>query len=352
MKTISFRIATNEELEKALSQDSRICSSMYRFAFNRFVDGLKNLEVYASLTEHFDINSHVINSVMRNAATLASLNKGKKVHFGKFLRFKRGLISKEELKESRNIGILSEGEALKKGNRLFEIDAEHQKVIYKRSRKEHYDLKIAEKLSDKRQHILSNLQLLMSEKKIPVTFRLKNDKIFITYDERVVEKEKQFQNLFSNRVLGIDLNPDYFGISVIEFKKDDSFKIIHKEVIDVSQLQKKRKDKIRFELVEIDHHILRLCKTWHCAKLAVEDLKFDSKKKFWDRNLNRLCKNQFRFGIVKSHLQTLCNTFGVELVEVNAAYSSIIGNFVHGSDICPDMVAASIEIARRAYHKF
>lgn len=48
----------------------------------------------------------------------------------------------------------------------------------------------------------------------------------------------------------------------------------------------------------------------------------------------------------------MCNTFGVELVNVNAAYSSIIGNFIHGSDICPDMVAASIEIARRAYKKF
>ena len=40
------------------------------------------------------------------------------------------------------------------------------------------------------------------------------------------------------------------------------------------------------------------------------------------------------------------------MIEVNAAYSSIIGNFIYGSDICPDMVAASIEIARRAYHKF
>ena len=37
---------------------------------------------------------------------------------------------------------------------------------------------------------------------------------------------------------------------------------------------------------------------------------------------------------------------------VNAAYSSIQGNFIHGSENCPDMVAASIEIARRSYHKF
>ena len=37
---------------------------------------------------------------------------------------------------------------------------------------------------------------MMSEKKIPVTVRLKKDKIYLTYDEKVVEKEKQFKELF------------------------------------------------------------------------------------------------------------------------------------------------------------
>ena len=35
--------------------------------------------------------------------------------------------------------------------------------------------------------------MLMSEKKIPVTFRLKKDHVFLSYDETVVEKEKQFK---------------------------------------------------------------------------------------------------------------------------------------------------------------
>lgn len=190
---------------------------MYRFAFNRFKDGQKNLEVYASLNEKFDMNSHLVNSIMRNAATLASLNKDKTVHFGKFLRFQRGLISKDELKESRNIGVLSEGEALKKGNRLFDIDIENSKFIYKRSRKEHYDLAIVEKLNEKRRELLLKIQSLMQERKLPITFRLKKDKVYVSYDETVVEQEKQFKHLFQNRVLGIDLNPNYFGISILEF---------------------------------------------------------------------------------------------------------------------------------------
>ena len=353
MKTISFKIKVDKELEKMISQDSRICSSIYRFAFNRFQDGIVCQQIYRMIAKKFDhVNCHLRNSALRKANGLYTLNKDKKVHFGKFKRFQRGLITKEELKDSRNIGIVSEGEFNQKGNRLFQIDVKNNKFIWKRSRHKHYDLLIVEKLNDKRRLLLLKIQTLMSEKKIPVTIRLKNDKIYISYDEKNVEKEKQFKGLFQNRVLGIDLNPNYFGISILEFNKDDKFKVIYKEAIDLTELQKKTKNKIHFELYEINHRILKLCKTWHVAKIAVEDLKFKKSNKFWSKDLNRLCKSQFRYSFVKSHLQTLCNVYGVEMVEINAAYSSIIGNFIHGSDNCPDMVAASIEIARRAYHKF
>ena len=351
MKTISFKIETNDQLQKVISEDSRICSAMRRFAFNRFQDGVKQREIYQLINDKFECNCHLKNSALRNANGLFTLNKDKKVYFGKFLKFQRGLISKDELKDSRDNGILSEGEMNQKGNRLFKIEVENNKFIYKRACKEHYDLKIVEKLSDKRKAILGKIQMLMSEKKIPVTFHLKKDYIYLSYDEKIVEKEKQFKELFKNRVLGIDLNPNYFGISIIEFNRNDKYKVIHKEVIDLNELQKQTKNKIHHELYEINHHILKLCKTWKVSKLAIEDLKFKSNK-FWSKDLNRLCRNKFRYSFVKSHLTTLCNVYGVELIEVNAAYSSIIGNFKHGSDTCPDMVAASIEIARRAYKKF
>ena len=352
MKTISFKIETNDQLQKVISEDSRICSAMRRFAFNRFQDGVKQREIYQLINDKFECNCHLKNSALRSANGLFALNKDKKVHFGKFLRFQRGLITKDELKDSRNTGIISEGETNQKGNRLFKIEVENNCFIYKRACKEHYDLKIVEKLNDKRRNILSKLQLLMSEKKIPVTFRLKKDHIYLSYDEKVVEKEKQFKGLFKNRILGIDLNPNYFGISIIEFNRQDKYRVIHKEVIDLNKLQEKSKNKIHHELYEINHHILKLCKTWKVSKLAIEDLKFKKSNKFWNKDLNKLCRNKFRYSFVKSHLTTLCNVYGVELIEVNAAYSSIIGNFKHGSDTCPDMVAASIEIARRAYKKF
>ena len=351
MKTISFKIETNDQLQNVISEDSRICSAMRRFAFNRFQDGVKQREIYQLINDKFECNCHLKNSALRSANGLFTLNKDKKVHFGKFLRFQRGLISKDELKDSRNTGIISEGEMNQKGNRLFKIEVENSKFIYKRACKEHYDLKIVEKLSDKRKSILEKIQMLMSEKKIPITFRLKKDHIYLSYDEKIVEKEKQFKNLFKNRVLGIDLNPNYFGISIIEFNRYDKYRVIYKEVIDLNKLQEKSKNKIHHELYEINHHILNLCKTWRVSKLAIEDLKFKSNK-FWSKDLNRLCRNKFRYSFIKQHLRTICSVYGVELIEVNAAYSSIIGNFKHGSESCPDMIAASIEIARRSYKKF
>lgn len=99
MKTISFKIKTHKELQKVISEDSRICSSIYRFAFNRFQDHLTASQIYKIIAKTFiNVNCHLRNSALRAANGLYSLNKDKKVYFGKFLRFKKKLISKEELK--------------------------------------------------------------------------------------------------------------------------------------------------------------------------------------------------------------------------------------------------------------
>ena len=88
---------------------------MYRFAFNCYKDGLSKKDIYAKVNETFaNMNCH-LRSCAQGEANMKFLQNGsdttKKVHFGKFLRFQRGLISKDEYKDSRNIGIVSVGEA-------------------------------------------------------------------------------------------------------------------------------------------------------------------------------------------------------------------------------------------------
>ena len=180
MKTVSFKFKTDcEELRQKIAEDSRACSSMRRYAFNRLQEGLSTKETYGLLGKLFPIvNSHLRNSALRSASGLSTSwntrkRDGEKLHFGKFKRYCKKLITKEEYKDSRNTGILSEGEAVHFGNRFFKIDTENSQIIWKRNVREHYDLILVENLSKKRKALLSKLQLLMSEKKIPVTVRLK-----------------------------------------------------------------------------------------------------------------------------------------------------------------------------------
>ena len=68
MKTISFRIKMTDKIQKVISEDSRIYSSIYRFAYNRFKDGLSGKEVYAKVSEsllkyRFQLNP--LNAVFR-----------------------------------------------------------------------------------------------------------------------------------------------------------------------------------------------------------------------------------------------------------------------------------------------
>ena len=355
MKTLHFKIEyTNKE---SIDYDSRVYSSIVRYSYNRLKENNSTTLTYQDVRTKFNLNSHLCNCAVREAQGIIKRFKKeelpKKFYFGEFKRYIKGLITKDEFKQSRNLGLFSEGEQGSKGNRLFKIDLINQVIIYKRSRKEHIPLKIKENLSPKRKRLLESIHLVMINRLSPVSFRVKDDNLYITYDETVVESFKKFKDLKSNRLLGIDLNPNYIGLSILEFQSDNSFQVIHKQVFDISELNEiGSTNKVRYELQQIDNEILKLCKHFKVSKLCVEDLKFKKNNKFWSKKLNRLCKNKFRYYQIKNHLQTLCNVYGVEFIEVNAAYSSFVGNFIYGGETTPDMIAASIELARRGYKKF
>ena len=355
MKTLHFKIEYSNK--ESIDYDSRVYSSIVRYAFNRLQENNSTTLTYQDVCSKFDLNSHLCNCAVREAQGIIKRFKKeelpKKFYFGEFKRYIKGLITKDEFKQSRNLGLFSEGEQGSKGNRLFKIDLINQVIIYKRSRKEHIPLKIKEKLSDKRKRLLESIHLVMINRLSPVSFRVKDDNLYISYDESIVESYKCFKDLKQNRILGIDLNPNYIGVSILEFQSDNSFQVIHKQVFDISELNEiGSTNKVRYEIQQIDNEILKLCKHFKVSKLVVEDLKFKKSNKFWSKKLNKLCKNKFRYSPIKQHLQTLCNVYGVEFIEVNSAYSSFVGNLCYGSNNTPDMIAASIELARRGFKKF
>lgn len=109
-------------------------------------------------------------------------------------------------------------------------------------------------------------------------------------------------------------------------------------------------NKRRFETLNIAHEIDALTKAWHVSKIAFEDLHF--KSSFSRHESNRLCKNNWNRLLFENKLKMLAKEHGIQVVEINPAYTSQVGNILYGNNTTPDMVAASIEIARRAYKKF
>ena len=86
MKTIHFKFKVDDVLRQVIDEDSRICSAMRRFAFNRMQEGIRSaIELNDLLKERFNCNSILRSSARRSAMGLYALAKDqKKVHFGKF----------------------------------------------------------------------------------------------------------------------------------------------------------------------------------------------------------------------------------------------------------------------------
>lgn len=361
MKTVKLTICN----EVNVLDDMRMFSSIVRVAFNRYQDGMAEKEVRAYCNARFDHNSWFIQSAVKEASALYKLNGEKRILFGgknNLHQYLKGLLDKATFKYRRMFPIGIQGEKLHKGNRLFVFDLDNQRLTYKPSKDRHVDIRFLP-MKKKIAEELSKVQELTEQNKITVSIKLSDKYVWLTYDEGLIY-DVRYKKLQSKRVLGIDMNPNYIGLSVIEFDKNDEFKVLHKQVFDLSKLtvssgkantdssSKYLTNKLRHETIAIVHEISKLVGVWKCKTVAIEDLSIKPKDLKKGKKLNKLCNNKWERRLFVNKLKMLANLHNYELTEVNPAYSSIVGNFAYGSEITPDMVAASIEIARRAYKKF
>ena len=356
MKTIKLKIMNNIDLDYEL----RTYNSVVHFAYNRFHDDVsikeKNVRTQANHLFKGKLNSWLLQCAIKDGKAIQERLCNKKVIFGGKLLYKRYLrkiINKEEFTKQRQLPISSQGEMLQKGNRMFDFHFDNQLLIFKVSKDKHINIQLGN-IHKRLQKELNRLNELCHDKKATVSIRLNNDYIWITYDEKLLDNSMKFSELKDNRVMGLDLNPNYIGLSVIEFDKENSFKVLYKQVFDLKRLTYKNvsKNKRQYEIIKICHTINDLINYWKCKKLSIEDLNIKSCDKGQGKNFNRLCNNVWDRSLISNKLLMLSNIYGYELVKVNPAYSSFIGNLVYGNSDTPDMIAASIEIARRGYKKY
>jgi phosphopantetheine adenylyltransferase len=239
------------------------------------------------------------------------------------------------------------------GNRKASLDIiDNNSIILKFDKNNHVTINLP-KLSKKREEILFNLQNLCEQKKACFSLKVNDKSISIIVEDKYIKdlKSKVQTNFVKNRILSIDLNPNYVGLSVCDWHTKDKNTIIHKEIIDVTSLNKLKdskykKNKRDYETSIINKHIIDLVFQYHCELVAFEHLDIESKDHCLGKRYNRLVNNCWNRKKFLNNLIKRCKFSHVKYKEVYAMYSSFIGQLQNPTEY--DSVAASIELSRRA----
>ena len=339
-------------------------NSVLRFTYNRLVEGTKSTKDL-TIEQHKMLNvftqSHLFNSAQYDAKAIYQLNEDRKVIFGGkklFLDRINNKISREEFQLKKLLPLYSVGESIQKGNRLFKIVSENS-ILFKPCREIKINLNLNSVGSNYKKK-LNQLIRLQEAKQLPISYKLDLEYIYISFDNSKLESN--FYKTKKNRVIAVDLNPNYLGYSIVDWKNEREYKIIDKGVFDISSINKKEnslkcssddkrksyiKNKRDYETIKIAYKLFELSKHYRCEVFSIEKLTIKTKNLDKGRKLNKLVNNQWNRNKLINVLKKLVNSSSTTLIEVEPAYSSILGNLIYREEHLPDMILSSIEIGRR-----
>ena len=286
MKTIKLPYKTTDDLTSILKQYSNVV----RYSYNRFLEGKSEKdirELSKSLNSIDLLNSWLIQCGIKDGKAIQARFKNEKVIFGgKYNLFNRlkNKITKEEYQLKRLLPINIQGEKLKQGNRSFKLDIiENNQIILKLSKDKHIELKLPNLRNNIKKELFKLQQLnevKQNQKGYTYSVRFDLCNIYISFEEFKQESIK----LNENRYLGIDLNPDTIGISVLddgkvihtqEFSLKPIFnKILNEKLSSNSDRMKYFQNKLKFETFEISKSISLIAKQFNCKSVFIEDLQF------------------------------------------------------------------------------
>lgn len=369
MQTLKLRYETDGEGRETILAHVRQYSSCLRFSYNRVLEGLGEREVRERVSGMDNVglvDSWTAHSAFKEAVQLSKVNRhvvfgGK----GNFIRRCKGLATREEFEANRLSPFYCIGDAEHHGNRKFRISEDLHAVVFQPSKWVRVELRLA--FGDRKGilKVLGRLRQIQESCESPVTFRLGPGHVYVTFDEKEVFGVRRSRQI-PGRVMAIDMNPNFMGWSVVDWKSSSDYRVVAHGVFDFRKLndrdwrlkgqhvpsddprRKAISNKRRFEAIEVAKSLVAKAKAYECETFAVEDLSFRPGGAGRGRNSNRLCRNMWvRSGFV-SNLEKRCGLCGIWFRAVPAQYSSFIGNVLYGKYGTPDMVNASIEVGRRA----
>lgn len=150
------------------------------------------------------------------------------------------------------------------------------------------------------------------------------------------------------RAIGLDLNPQWVGISVVEVSGDprdaDAFRILD-HVLHRMAVPHDANASMAQTMANVAAQIISLARAWNCGLIVHEDglgkLAWSKKSHGSDQTVNYWSRNQLLIG-----LQRRCRLSGLHLLPVWGGYSTTIGNLLFD---LPDACASAAEIARRGH---
>ena len=366
MLVLKIKYQTDDKSLNIIRDYMRQYSSVQHFVYNRIQEGKLQKDIKQQIKT---LNNVDLLDSWFIQCSFYDIPKKQKVIFGGkknyFQRLKNN-ISKKEFKSKRLSPIYSIGEIINKsvkGNRKFHIEQDLENIIFKPNRTLNINLQLVG--LNKRKQILSKLYQKQERKEIKITYKLDLDYIYIIFEENdVYNYETKF---IKNRVLALDLNPNYIGWSIVDWKSESEFNVIKSGIYSIKKLNdkdfnlknkgyssesKQRKyisDKRNFETIQIVKNIINKSIYYKCQIISIEDLNIKSSDKELGNRFNKLVNNSWCRNVFVNNLTKRCNIFNIKLLKVKSEYSSFIGNFLYRSLNLPDMILASIEIGRRGY---
>lgn len=352
MITIKAKLNLEKQDKEFIKELQRQQSALIRTAYNAGVKYVKEKEIRTIIAEKFKsklaynlMDSWFIQSAIYNGLGSAKADIALGVSDRIYGGFKNLVdkatrkITKDEFRDRRNCPLYIIGEAPAKGNRKFKfISTEH--IEFRPYKGKIVNIKLP-KFRKNYQKKLEAAFNRASVKGCPITITLTSEYICFSFEDISVEMvSKKIQT----RYAGIDLNPNYVGVSIF-----DGTKIVATKLYSMKNLTSKNgsDSKLEFETFEVGNEIVRFLQHFQVSKVFVEDLTKirQSKSSPKGRGFNRLCINKWKR---EKLLRPINRVFGKNCVAINPSYTSTIGNVLNEN--LPDPIAASTAIATRGYN--
>ena len=371
--TLKIKYTTDEVSLKYIEYVQNDFNKVLRVTYNRICENseytTKELTAFQSKLNNVDgCKSHLKSSSIyksREIYIVSRKSNPQKAIFGgrkNFINRCQSKISHEEFAKKRVFPIHSIGQCNCHGNRLFKI-VDYHTVIFKPDRRHHIQLNLRN-IGKNREKQLLKLIELQNTNCIPITYELDLEYVYITFDNSIFENHRY--SVRTDRTMQIDVNPNYIGWSVTDWKQDYNFHLVasgmfslkplndYENGLSVSSDSKESKyvsNKRKHEVIEIAKELFRLCAHYRCEVFSMEDLSMKSTNIDRGKKFNRLVNGQWCRNLLSQQIRKRILSSSTNLVEIQPRYSSIVGNLVNRRLELPDPVLASIEIGRRG-HEF